>query len=380
MTPALANRVLPLVTAGFISFVSLGSTSPALAGATSRTNRATTTFADEFEGPAGRAVDPARWQTETGNSANNHERQYYTPGNANAALDGVGHLAITARKENPGGYQCWYGPCQYTSARLNTAGRFSQAYGHFEARMRMPRGQGMWPALWMLGTDYGTVGWPASGEIDIVENVGFEPGTVHSTVHGPGYSGANAVGTSYTLSGGRAFADAFHTFALDWSPHRMSWSVDGRVYNRRTPADLEGKPWVFEKPFFLVLDLAVGGYWPGDPDASTVFPQQLLVDYVRVSTGDSAGTVQALHDARGRHHVNGSSGRWRTVGSGGVVWALGRYSRLTTPRTTHRSRARLRTCPDTRTQKWTTPPARDTFDPRRNRCRRDEVPPLGRDV
>ncbi|MFC9861388.1 MULTISPECIES: glycoside hydrolase family 16 protein [unclassified Streptomyces] len=242
-------------------------------------------FSDEFDGPAGSAVNGGKWQIETGDNVNNHERQFYTAGNNNAALDGQGNLVITARKENPANYQCWYGSCQYTSARLNTSGRFTTAYGHVEARMKVPRGQGMWPAFWMLGDDIGNVGWPNSGEIDVMENVGFEPGTVHGTLHGPGYSGSGGIGAGYTLPGGAAFADAFHTFAVDWAPDSITWSVDGTVYQRRTPADLAGKQWVFNKPFFLILNLAVGGYWPGDPDGNTTFPQQLVVDYVRVTTG-----------------------------------------------------------------------------------------------
>ncbi|MEU0137258.1 glycoside hydrolase family 16 protein [Streptomyces sp. NPDC006296] len=243
-------------------------------------------FADEFDGPAGSAVDGGKWLTETGDNVDNHERQYYTSGTSNAALDGEGNLVITARKENPGNYQCWYGTCEYTSSRLNTSGRFTSTYGHVESRMKIPRGQGIWPAFWMLGADIGDVGWPNSGEIDIMENVGFEPGTVHGTLHGPGYSGSGGIGAGYTLPGGAAFADDFHTFAVDWAPDSITWSVDGTVYQRRTPADLNGNAWVFDKPFFLILNLAVGGYWPGDPDGSTSLPQQLVVDYVRVTTGD----------------------------------------------------------------------------------------------
>ncbi len=147
--------------------------------------------------------------------------------------------------------------------------------------MKLPRGQGMWPAFWMLGTDIGSVGWPNSGEIDIMENVGFEPRTVHGTIHGPGYSGSGGIGAGYGI--GDDFANAFHVFAVDWSPNKITWSVDGTVYQTRTPADLGGNRWVFDHPFFLILNLAVGGYWPGDPDGSTVFPQQLVVDYVRVT-------------------------------------------------------------------------------------------------
>lgn len=144
--------------------------------------------------------------------------------------------------------------------------------------MKVPRGQGMWPAFWMLGADIGDVGRPASGEIDVMENVGFEPGTVHGTLHGPGYSGSGGIGAGYTLPGGEAFADKFHTFAVDWSPNKVTWSVDGTVYQTSTPADLNGNRWVLDKPFFLILNLAVGGYWPGDPDGSTTFPQRLVVD------------------------------------------------------------------------------------------------------
>ncbi|WJV50410.1 glycoside hydrolase family 16 protein [Streptomyces flavofungini] len=242
-------------------------------------------FSDDFNGPAGSAVDGAKWQVETGDNVNNHERQYYTSGNKNAKLDGQGNLVITARKENPENYQCWYGRCEYTSSRLNTAGKFTSTYGRVESRLKVPRGQGMWPAFWMLGADIGSVGWPNCGEIDVMENIGKEPNTVHGTLHGPGYSGSGGIGAAYSLPNGEAFADKFHTFAVDWSPNKVTWSVDGHVYQTRTPADLGGKQWVFNKPFFLILNLAVGGYWPGDPDGSTTFPQTLTVDYVRVTTG-----------------------------------------------------------------------------------------------
>ncbi|MGP3951820.1 glycoside hydrolase family 16 protein [Streptomyces sp. 7N604] len=244
---------------------------------------AAVTFSDDFDGPAGSAVDGSKWQLETGDNVNNHERQYYTSGTDNAALDGQGHLVITAKKENPGNYQCWYGRCEYTSARLNTAQKFTQTYGHFEARMKLPSGQGVWPAFWALGEDIGSAGWPACGELDIMENIGKEPGTVHGTLHGPGYSGEGGIGAGYTLPNGQKFSDDFHTFAVDWSPDSITWSVDGNVYQTRTPADLNGKKWVFDHPFFLIMNFAVGGYWPGDPDGSTVFPQQLVVDYVRVT-------------------------------------------------------------------------------------------------
>lgn len=135
----------------------------------------------------------------------------------------------------------------------------------------------------MLGDDLGSVGWPNSGEIDVMENVGSEPGTVHGTIHGPGYSGSGGLGAPYTLPNGQAFADGFHTFAVEWSPEGITWSVDGTAYETRTPADAGANKWVFDHPFFLILNLAVGGNWPGEPDASTTFPQTMTVDYVRVS-------------------------------------------------------------------------------------------------
>ncbi|OZM71957.1 hydrolase [Amycolatopsis antarctica] len=238
-------------------------------------------FEDNFDGPAGAAVDGGKWNLETGDNVNNHERQWYTSGTDNAALDGNGNLVITAKKENIG-QTCWYGPCEYTSARLTTAGKFTTSSGRVEARIKVPTGQGMWPAFWMLGEDIGSVGWPECGEIDVMENVGFEPGTVHGTLHGPGYSGEGGVGNSYTLPDGQAFTDDFHTFAVDWSPEKITWSVDGQEFSTKTPADVPGR-WAFDHQFYLILNLAVGGYWPGDPDDSTQFPQQLVVDYVRVS-------------------------------------------------------------------------------------------------
>lgn len=250
-----------------------------LVGVVPSAAESSTTFTDDFDGAAGSTPDAGKWTHEIGdNAGNNHELEYYTDSASNAALDGDGHLAVTAREENPAGYRCWYGTCRYTSARLNTAQKFTQKYGRFEARMKLPSGTGMWPAFWMLGDDIGSAGWPECGELDIMENIGSEPGTVHGSAHGPGYSGGNPLTGTYTLPGGAAFSDGFHTFAIDWSPEQVRWSVDGNVYETRTPADTGGNPWVFDHPFFAVLNLAVGGDWPGSPDGGTTFPQRMLVD------------------------------------------------------------------------------------------------------
>jgi beta-glucanase (GH16 family) len=191
-----------------------------------------------------------------------------------------GNLVITARKKTYKGADgiTW----QYTSARLKTLGLFEQKYGRFEARIKIPRGQGMWPAFWMLGNNIGTVDWPDCGEIDIMENIGKEPNKVYGTIHGPGYWGADGLGASYTLPSGK-FADDFHTFAVEWEPSAIRFYIDGHLYETRTPADLPaGKSWVFDHPFFILLNVAVGGDWPGNPDRTMIFPQRMLVDYVKV--------------------------------------------------------------------------------------------------
>jgi beta-glucanase (GH16 family) len=166
---------------------------------------------------------------------------------------------------------------------MKTSVKFEQAYGRFEARIKIPYGQGLWPAFWMLGNDIATVGWPSCGEIDIMENIGREPGLVHGTIHGPGYSGNSAIGAPFSLSAGQRFADDFHVYAVEWEPNVIRFYVDTNLYATRVPGDLPpGARWVYDHPFFVLLNVAVGGYWPGSPDASTVFPQAMLVDYVRV--------------------------------------------------------------------------------------------------
>ncbi|MEV4035614.1 ricin-type beta-trefoil lectin domain protein [Streptomyces umbrinus] len=346
---------------------------------------AAVTFSDTFDGAAGSAVNSSKWQIETGDNVNNHERQYYTAGNNNAKLDGQGHLVIEARRENPNNYQCWYGRCEYTSARLNTAGKFTTTYGRVEARLKVPRGQGMWPAFWMLGNDIGQVGWPNSGEIDIMENVGFEPSMVHGTLHGPGYSGSGGIGAAYSLPGGQAFADAFHTFAIDWSPDAVTWSVDGNVYQRRTPADLGGRQWVFNKPFFLILNLAVGGYWPGDPDGSTSFPQQLVVDEVKVTTSDGSGGGAPIRGLAGKcvdvagassangtpvqlYDCNSSAAQQWTVASDGSIRALGKCLDITGNGTADGSTVQLWDCGGGANQRWVVSAAGDIVNPQANKC------------
>jgi beta-glucanase (GH16 family) len=241
-------------------------------------------WSDEFSGPAGSAVDGTKWRYDLGGDGwGNNELEYYTNSTKNASLDGVGNLVITALKETlPREYRCWYGQCQYTSARLTTRGKFKLAFGRFEARIRIVHGQGMWPAFWLLGNDIDKVHWPNCGELDIMENIGRESAIVHGTIHGPGYSGPNGIGATYKLVDG-AFSGGFHVFAVEWEPDVIRWYVDSNLYATRTPSDLPaGTGWAFNHPFFMLLNLAVGGNWPGNPDATTVFPQKMYVDYVRV--------------------------------------------------------------------------------------------------
>ena len=241
-------------------------------------------WSDEFNGPDGSPVDGSKWVSELGgNGWGNQELEYYTARPQNATQEG-GNLVIKVLQEKYTGSD---GVTRdYTSARLKTLGKFSQRYGRFEARIKIPRGQGIWPAFWMLGDDIDKRGWPKSGEIDIMENIGKEPALVHGTIHGPGYSGAKGIGSSFGLPGNAPFADDFHVYAVEWEAKTIHFYVDDHLYATRTPSELpKGSKWVYNHPFFMLLNVAVGGGWPGNPDASTVFPQTMLVDYVRVYQG-----------------------------------------------------------------------------------------------
>lgn len=235
----------------------------------------TLTWSDEFNGAAG-APDSSKWGYDVGGGGwGNNELEYYTSRVENATLDGAGHLQIIARAESFMG-------SAYTSARLNTSGKFAQAYGRFEARVRIPFGQGLWPAFWTLGDNIGTAGWPTCGELDIMENVGREPAVNHGSAHGPGYSGGNPLTAIYTLPSGK-LSDDYHLYAIEWQPNEVRWYVDDQLYETRTPADVPaGKVWVYDHPFFIILNVAVGGTFPGAPDGTTTFPQTMSVDWVRV--------------------------------------------------------------------------------------------------
>lgn len=231
---------------------------------------------DDFNGNAGQSPDATKWVYDigTGNGGwGNQELQYYTDQPANISMDGTGNLAITARSESFGG-------SGFTSARIKTQGLFDQAYGRFEARLKMPWGPGIWPAFWMLGSNINEVPWPQCGEIDIMEYRGQQPTIIHGSVHGPGYSGGNAVTKSFGLEKDRFDAD-FHVFAIEWGVDYIDYYVDDRLYQRITPDDVTGE-WVYDHPFFIILNVAVGGNFVGFPTPQTPFPQTMLVDYVKV--------------------------------------------------------------------------------------------------
>lgn len=235
-------------------------------------------FADEFD--VNGAPNPKFWTYDIGrgpegNGWGNNELQYYTNDSKNVIVQN-GYLIITALKESVGG-------ASYTSARLKTQNLFQQKHGRFEARIKMPQGKGMFPAFWMLGSNFEQVRWPKCGEIDIMEYIGNKPTEAFGTIHGPGFFGEKGISKKYSLPNGRFDTD-FHVFGIEWSENQINWYIDDVLYNQMTKEKVEekGGEWVFENSFFMLLNLAVGGNLPGNPDENTTFPQRLIVDYVRV--------------------------------------------------------------------------------------------------
>ncbi|KQY44157.1 glycoside hydrolase family 16 protein [Cellulomonas sp. Root137] len=346
-------------------------------------------WSQEFNGSAGSAPDSAVWSYDTGAGGwGNAELQNYTTSRNNSALDGQGNLVITARREGDG---------SYTSARLQSNNKVELTYGRVEARMQIPRGQGIWPAFWMLGADFPQTSWPSSGEIDIMENIGKEPHRIYGTVHGPGYSGGSGITGVYQHPQNWSFADTFHTFAVDWKPGSITWSVDGNVFHQVTRASVGGNAWVFDKAYFLILNVAVGGQWPGYPDGTTQLPQQMKVDYVRVYDNGSGsgggggggslptgtGTIRVAntlcldvpwaqtHDGNPIQVVgcNGNAAQQWTRGSDGTVRALGKCLDVSGGGTANGSVVQLWTCNGTGAQKWTYDSAtRALKNPQSGRC------------
>jgi beta-glucanase (GH16 family) len=229
-------------------------------------------WSDDFDGAAGTLPDATKWGFDIGNNNGwgNAELENYTNDPQNVALDGNGNLVITAVKTGN----------SFTSARVKTQNLFSQTYGRFEARLKTPYGPGIWPAFWMLGANADEVGWPQCGEIDIMELKGQSPSTIHGTIHGPGYSAGNAITSSYAMQNDRFDLD-YHVFAVEWTASQIDFFVDDHLYKRIKKGDVPGE-WVYDKPFFLLLNIAVGGNYVGFPTDQTPFPQKMTIDYVKV--------------------------------------------------------------------------------------------------
>ena len=248
----------------------------------------TLAWSDEFDGAAGRGVDTASWQIDTADGCasgncgwGNKEKEYYSSSRKNLALDGRGHLMIVARRAPPN-LRCYYGPCRYTSAKITTHGKVEATSGRVEARIKLSAGQGLWPAFWLLGADFPSTPWPDCGELDIMENHGSRPQSTSSAIHGPGYFGNTPFVHADTLVRG-SFARGVHTFAVEWDSLRVRFFVDGSPHYtvERSEVERHGR-WVFDKPFFVILNLAVGGHFDGDPKSDSILPATMLVDYVRV--------------------------------------------------------------------------------------------------
>jgi beta-glucanase (GH16 family) len=245
-------------------------------------------WSDEFDGAAGARIDTTKWRYDTADGCaagncgwGNNEKQYYTASPENIALNGQGQLMIVARPATAG-LTCYYGPCRYTSAKVTTRGKLNVAPGRVEARIKLSAGQGLWPAFWMLGSGFPATPWPACGELDIMENRGSAPATTSSAVHGSGYSGNTPFAHAHSLAPGTV-ADAFHIFAVEWDSLQVRFFVDDTVHYVVTRGDIEqfGAS-VLDRSYFLILNLAVGGTFDGDPASDAIFPATMLVDYVRV--------------------------------------------------------------------------------------------------
>ena len=228
---------------------------------------------DEFDTPE---LNLKNWTFDIGgNGWGNQEWQVYTDRPENVRIEN-GMLVIEAREE-----EATFSGRPYSSARIKTQGLHAWQYGRIEARMKLPYGQGIWPAFWMLGENFNQAGWPGAGEIDIMEHIGKEPDRIHGTVHAPGYYGGKEGTTTTFIIPTGSLKDDFHIYAIEWEENEIRWYFDDQQYFKLTPEDVPDE-WIFDHPFFIILNLAVGGRWPGYPDKTTVFPQFLYVDYVRV--------------------------------------------------------------------------------------------------
>ena len=230
----------------------------------------TLVWSDEFDGES---IDLSHWTYDLGASGwGNQELQNYTSDSENSYVND-GNLFIVARENG----------IHFTSARMKSIGLQEFQYGRIDVRAILPKGQGIWPAIWMLGANYPTVGWPACGEIDIMELIGSSPNTVHGTIHyGTDWTQHNYTGSGTSIPWTETFSDEFHVFSIDWDENGITWLLDDQPFYTIDNAVTGSQPYPFDNPFFFIMNIAVGGQWPGYPDATTEFPQFMAVDYVRV--------------------------------------------------------------------------------------------------
>jgi beta-glucanase (GH16 family) len=233
---------------------------------------------DEFNGPSGTPPDASKWTPRTGGDGWGNKQVDYDTNNKNAYQDGQGHLVLEADRSDATGYTCWYGPCKYTSAQITTSDHFSFTYGRIEGRIKIPAGEGFWSAFWLLGNNCEKVGWPTCGEVDIMEILGSKPDLLYGTAHGPG-----DFSDTYKIPQG-TFANDYHTYALQWDPDHLLFSVDGITYYTLNRSEIGKANWVYDHPYAILLNLPIGGVWPGNPPSTAPFPMKMLVDYVRVYT------------------------------------------------------------------------------------------------
>ncbi|MEY4079214.1 MAG: hypothetical protein RIS80_983 [Actinomycetota bacterium] len=261
-------------------------------------------WSQEFNTKTAGAPDSKIWGYDVGVGVNG-ELEFNNNSTKNVLVDGKGHLLITANRIADSSFnqvgtskadtailkRCSY-YCQFTSGRIKTAGKVGFKYGRMEARVKVPDGQGTWPAFWMLGSSLmDGDSWPGCGEIDILEVRGRDPHTLVGTIHGPGYSGEHGSGTEISVEAD--MSEGFHTFAVEWLPGSISWYIDDRHYQTKTPADVAPSEWVFEHPHYIIMNLAMGGGFTGEIDPALTHAE-MTIDHVRVYALDGVGEI-SLH-------------------------------------------------------------------------------------
>jgi beta-glucanase (GH16 family) len=266
-------------------------------------------WSDEFDGSA---LNTSNWTYEVGGGGwGNNERQYYTAGQNASFANGI--MTIDARRVTSG-YSCWYGTCEWTSTRINTKGKRSFQYGKVEARMLLPQGAGTWPAFWMLGTNLDSVGWPKSGEIDVMEHINSE-GLTHGTIHWD----SNGTYANYGGPSGAVNVAAWHTYAIEWTPSYIRWYIDGAQFWEANILNSINSTEEFHRPFFLILNLAIGGNWPGMWNSSTPNPARVQVDFVRVYQDNGSAVPTATRTRTATSGTGATATRTRTVAPGSTA-------------------------------------------------------------